>query len=87
MSQPRRKRDWTRREVLEALGLGSAALLSSTSVSVAAFPKGAVIRTVLRDYPPDELALKRMVLPPERLCQRDQQMCLSCRTLISWSMS
>ena len=67
MSQPGRNRDWTRREVLEALGLGSAALLSSTSVSVAAFPKGAVIRTVLRDYPPDELAPGTAVLFHEHL--------------------
>jgi hypothetical protein len=37
----------TRREALGLLGLGAAA---------AVFPKGAVIRTVLKDYAPEEFA-------------------------------
>jgi phosphotriesterase-related protein len=47
----------TRREFLEILGFGTAAMAVPVSSSAAdpAFPKGAVIRTVLKDYAPDEL--------------------------------
>jgi phosphotriesterase-related protein len=49
--------DMTRRQVLELLGIGAAA--AATGVAVAdevTFPKGAIIRTVLKDYAPEELA-------------------------------
>ena len=47
----------TRREVLRTLGLSAAAaaLPKFTSAQTPAFPKGAVIRTILRDYAPEEL--------------------------------
>jgi phosphotriesterase-related protein len=44
----------TRREALGALGL--AALASRTAVAAPTFPKGAIIRTVLKDYNPEDLA-------------------------------
>jgi phosphotriesterase-related protein len=48
----------TRRRMLEILGLGAAAaaLTESASASAPVFPKGAVIRTILKDYAPDDLA-------------------------------
>ncbi len=47
----------TRRDALALLGLGAAAGLLPKAVSAApAFPKGAVIRSLLRDYAPEELA-------------------------------
>jgi phosphotriesterase-related protein len=48
----------SRRDALELLGLGAAATaLPSVALAQApAFPKGAVIRTVLKDYAPQELA-------------------------------
>jgi phosphotriesterase-related protein len=48
----------TRRQALELLGIGAAAAaLPRTAFSQAPeFPKGAVIRTILRDYAPEELA-------------------------------
>ena len=51
-------RGWTRREALGILGLGAAAvaLPEWASAQTSAFPKGAVIRTVLKDYAPEELA-------------------------------
>lgn len=54
MANPR----WTRREALEFLGIGAAAAaLPGTSLAQQpAFPKGAIIRTILRDYAPEELA-------------------------------
>jgi phosphotriesterase-related protein len=49
--------EWSRRELLRMVGLGAAAAVFPTQSDAApAFPKGAVIRTVLRDYAPDELA-------------------------------
>src|SRR3954453_6024970 len=58
MSQDSRAPEWTRRQVLEALGLGAiAATLPGSAVAGApAFPKGAIIRTILKDYAPEELA-------------------------------
>jgi phosphotriesterase-related protein len=53
MSQSNR---WSRREVLQMLGLGAAAAAwPSPAASAPTFPNGAVIRTVLKDYSPDEL--------------------------------
>lgn len=50
-------RVWTRREALGLLGMGAAAAALPTQLLAApTFPKGAVIRTVLKDYAPDELA-------------------------------
>ena len=51
-------RTWTRREALGLLGMGvaAAALPEFASAATLTFPKGAVIRTVLKDYAPDELA-------------------------------
>ena len=50
---------WTRREALGMLGMSAAAAalpdIASAQTAVA-FPKGAVIRTVLKDYAPEELA-------------------------------
>jgi phosphotriesterase-related protein len=48
----------TRRQALELLGIGAAAAaLPRTAFSQAPeFPKGAVIRTILKDYAPEELA-------------------------------
>ena len=52
-------RGWTRREALGILGIGvaAAALPEFASAAPLTFPKGAVIRTILRDYPPEELAV------------------------------
>ena len=49
---------WTRREALGLLGMSAAAaaLPEFASAQAPAFPKGAVIRTVLKDYAPEELA-------------------------------
>ncbi len=49
---------WSRREALGLMGAGVAAAALPDVVSAAAptFPKGAVIRTILKDYAPDELA-------------------------------
>ena len=51
-------RGWTRREALGILGMGvaAAALPEFASAAAPTFPKGAVIRTILKDYAPDELA-------------------------------
>ena len=50
---------WTRREALELLGMSAAAAalpgVASAQTGVT-FPKGAIIRTVLKDYAPEELA-------------------------------
>jgi phosphotriesterase-related protein len=57
MAADPRAMGWTRREALEMLGLGLAASAWPSSVSAApTFPKGAVIRTILKDYAPEELA-------------------------------
>src|SRR5262245_47396358 len=49
---------WTRREALGMLGMSAAAavLPEVASAQSPTFPKGAVIRTVLKDYAPEELA-------------------------------
>src|SRR5262245_64780241 len=48
----------TRRHVLELLGISAAAaaLPGRAAAQTPTFPKGAVIRTILRDYAPEELA-------------------------------
>jgi phosphotriesterase-related protein len=49
----------TRREALQMVGLGAVALAvapTAARAQVPAFPKGAVIRTLFKDYPPEELA-------------------------------
>jgi phosphotriesterase-related protein len=48
----------TRRQALEVLGIGAAAAAVPKGVLAQepAFPKGAIIRTILRDYAPEELA-------------------------------
>jgi len=48
----------TRRQVLELLGAGVAAAVVPSGVFAQnpVFPKGAIIRTILKDYPPEELA-------------------------------
>ena len=58
MSHDFRSRLWTRREALGLIGMGVAATALPEYASAAAptFPKGAVIRTILKDYAPEELA-------------------------------
>src|SRR3954467_5012880 len=58
MAQDSRAPEWSRRQVLEALGLGAVAATLPGIATAAApvFPKGAVIRTILKDYAPEELA-------------------------------
>ena len=47
---------WTRREALGMLSIGVAAsALPRVASAQPAFPEGAVIRTILKDYPPQEL--------------------------------
>ena len=48
----------TRRQALEVFGIGAAvaAIPGSSSAQEVTFPKGAIIRTVLKDYAPEELA-------------------------------
>jgi phosphotriesterase-related protein len=52
------KQRFTRRKALEVLGIGSvaAAVPRSAFAQDAGFPKGAIIRTILKDYAPEELA-------------------------------
>jgi hypothetical protein len=49
---------WSRRRVLGLLGMSAAAANVSRNVfgQAPAFPKGAIIRTLLKDYAPEELA-------------------------------
>jgi len=51
-------RNITRREALEVLGMGAiaAALPRAAAAQAPAFPRGAVIRTLFRDYAPEDLA-------------------------------
>jgi phosphotriesterase-related protein len=47
---------WTRRAALRMLGMGAAAaVLPRVASAEPSFPGGAVIRTVVKDYPPEEL--------------------------------
>jgi phosphotriesterase-related protein len=58
MAQDSQAPQWSRRQVLEALGLGAVAATRPGFATAAApvFPKGAVIRTILKDYEPEALA-------------------------------
>src|SRR5262249_62004888 len=58
MSHDSRSSGWTRREALGMLGMGAVAAAMPEFISAAAptFPRGAVIRTILKDYAPDELS-------------------------------
>jgi phosphotriesterase-related protein len=49
---------WTRREALQMVGgaVAAAALRSNAAAQAPVFPKGAVIRTLFKDYAPEELA-------------------------------
>ena len=65
---------WTRREALGALGLGAAAaILPDLATAAPTFPRGAVIRTILKDYAPEELGggatlfHEHMSFPPDFL--------------------
>ena len=51
-------RNVTRRQVLEVMGIGAAAaaLPQGLFAQEPTFPKGAIIRTLLKDYAPEELA-------------------------------
>lgn len=57
-SRTQNSKTWTRRQTLQALGIGAAAgLLSRPSFAQGpSFPQGAIIRGILRDYRPEELA-------------------------------
>ena len=48
---------WTRRQALEFLGIGAAAAAfpKYATAQEPSFPRGAIIRTILRDYAPEEL--------------------------------
>src|SRR4051812_9964764 len=58
MAQDSRAPEWSRRQVLEALGLGAlAATLPGIATAAApVFPKGAVIRTILKNSAPKKPA-------------------------------
>jgi phosphotriesterase-related protein len=57
MSQDSRSSGWTRREALGMLGLGAVAagLPEFASAATPTFPRGAIIRTILKDYAPEDL--------------------------------
>ena len=74
MSQDSRFTAWTRRDVLGMLGIGvAAAALPEWASAAPTFPKGAVIRTILKDHAPEELAggatlfHEHMSFPPDFL--------------------
>jgi phosphotriesterase-related protein len=47
---------YTRREALQFLGIGAVSATVARAAEGPTFPKGAIIRTVLKDYAPEELA-------------------------------
>ncbi len=53
---PLLRQRWTRRQTLEMLGIGAAASALPAFAQQLTFPPGAVIRTILKDYKPEELA-------------------------------
>src|SRR5713226_9435084 len=56
MNTHQRATKWTRREALRMLGMGAAAAaLPRAAAAAPSFPEGAVIRTILKDFPPQEL--------------------------------
>lgn len=65
---------WTRREALGILGMGAVgAAWTAPAAAAPTFPKGAVIRTILKDYAPEDLAggatlfHEHMSFPPDFL--------------------
>ena len=57
MTDDTRREGITRRDALKLLGAGATAMVWPAAAAAApTFPPGAVIRTVLKDYAPDELA-------------------------------
>jgi phosphotriesterase-related protein len=57
MNTHQRATKWTRREALRILGAGAANMaLPRVAAAELSFPQGAVIRTILKDYAPGELA-------------------------------
>jgi hypothetical protein len=56
MNADKRAVELTRREALEMFGMGvTAAAVPRIASAEPSFPEGAVIRTILKDYPPAEL--------------------------------
>ena len=56
MNAEPRATGWTRREALSMLAMGAAAAaLPGVAAAEPSFPEGAIIRTILKDYPPEEL--------------------------------
>jgi len=56
MNSDPRATEWTRREALGMAGVGiAAAALPRIALAAPSFPEGAVIRTLLKDYRPEEL--------------------------------
>jgi predicted metal-dependent phosphotriesterase family hydrolase len=56
MNADPRATEWTRRDALGILGMGiAAAALPCVASAAPPFPEGAVIRTILKDYKPEEL--------------------------------
>ncbi|HXD72782.1 MAG TPA: hypothetical protein VN628_03555 [Vicinamibacterales bacterium] len=45
-----------RRDAMKAMGVGAVAAMLPEAAAQTAFPKGAIIRTILRDYAPEDLA-------------------------------
>src|SRR5712672_3184319 len=54
------KLDMTRRQALELIGMSAAATalpeFAAAQTAAPVFPKGAIIRTILKDYAPEEFA-------------------------------
>src|SRR4030095_2440662 len=80
MAREKHSAERTRREALRILGMGAAAavLPNFASAAAPAFPNGALIRTILKDYAPEELAgsatlfHEHMSLAPDFLARFDR---------------
>ena len=66
MQKDPRAAQWTRRDVLGVLGLGAAAAALPAATGPQ-FPKGAIIRTILKDLPPEALGGGGAILFHEHL--------------------
>ena len=66
MQKDPRAAQWTRRDVLGVLGLGAAAAALPAATGPR-FPKGAIIRTILKDLPPEALGGGGAILFHEHL--------------------